>query len=714
MSSPAGTAEVPQDDVLRFFSHPAGLQQVRSKGSHAVSNARPDTAIVSLFLFPGWLAIVGFLSSTHLSSLKNFTTVALSLLALSLLMPGSASGQSPEQDIVTPFRAGQAALRQGDFLRATEQFKKVLALDPSLVEAQVNLGLAYQSLLDYDAAVSYLAHALLERPDLAGIHVIVGMDYLKLGLPEKAAPYLRRALELDPSSPDAHEAMAVYHLTQENFEGAVEQYRKVASLNSDKAEALFTVGHQYLDLAARLAYRGARLYPDSPWGHRFLGDMLAERDRWEDAELEYNKALAIEPRQAGLHTLLGEAYMHTGKLENAEAEFHHELQLDSRYERAWLGLVNLQLAKGQPLGALGSAATVWKNSPEYLKAHPELPLVELPKEVAQACIARLLNQPDEPAKHFLLSALYASVNENDRSDGELQSFQNDLLKGQQTARVHSQARADFCKLHLYSRCITSLQQSRPLTSSAYLLLGKSYFTLQQYERAAEMLAQVHGDKNTNSEASYWLERTYQALGAESYAQLENSFPGSWRTHQLRAEGFALRRDHDNVIQEYEAALHLRPNEAELHEAIGEFYLDNRADEDARSELEKAEALDPSRTKTLYLLGRLYVLDNENEKAVPVLERALQLQPNLNEASGLLGTAYIRMGKFAEAIPRLEKAAPLDHIGNIHFQLYQAYRKLGEAELAKKALARSQDIRKSSLEHDQALIIGSPQVESEPQ
>jgi tetratricopeptide (TPR) repeat protein len=639
--------------------------------------------------------------------------VAPFVLALSLLKPGLATGQSPEQDIEISFRAGQAALRQGDFLRATEQFKKVLALDPSLVEAQVNLGLAYQSLLDYDEAVHYLAHALLERPNLAGIHVIVGMDYLKLGQPEKAAPYLRRGLELAPSSPDAHDAMAVYQLTQENFEGAIEEYRKVAALNPDKAEALFKVGHQYLDLAARLAYRGARLYPDSAWGHRFLGDMLSERG-WIDAAQEYNKALAIEPRQAGLHTLLGESYLHTGKLEDAEAEFRHELQLDSRYERARLGLANVQLARGQALEALGSATTVWQDSPEYLKAHPELPSLVVTREVAQACISRLLDQPEGPAKHLLLSALYASVNENDRSDGELQSFQNGLVKWQQTPPVHSPAHADFCKLHLYSRCITSLQQAKPLTYSAYLLLGKSYFTLQQYERAAEMLGQVHGDKNTNPEASYWLERTYQALGAESYTQLENSFPGSWRTHQLRAEDFALRRDHDGVIKEYEAALQLRPNEAELHEAMGEFYLDNRADEDARSELEKAEALDPSRTKTLYLLGRLYVLDSENEHAVPVLERALKLQPNLTEANGLLGTAYIRMGKFAEAVPRLEKAAPLDHIGNIHYQLFQAYRKLGEAELAQKALARSQDIRQSSLEHDKALIMGSGKVESDPQ
>ncbi|MGB6687767.1 MAG: tetratricopeptide repeat protein [Terracidiphilus sp.] len=635
---------------------------------------------------------------------------------LSLIVPRSAVGQSSEQNIEITFRAGQTALRQGDFLRATEEFKKVLALDPGLIEAQVNLGLAYQSLLDYDAAARWLSHALHERPNLVGLNIIVGMDYLKLGSPEKAVSYLQHALELDPSSADAHDAMALYHLTQENFQGAAEQYRKVADLNSDKAEAQFKIGHQYLDLAARLAYLGARLYPESPWGHRFLGDVLFERGRWEDAAREYNKALAIEPRQSGLHTLLGEAYMQTGKPEDAEAEFHQELQLDSRNERAWLGLSNIQLAKGQASEALASVAAVWQTSPEFLKSHPDLLSIELPKEAADACISRLLDQPEGPPKHILLSALYASMNEGALSQRELQSFQDDLSKWQSTSRAASQAHPDpdSCKLHLYSRCIASLQAAKPPTYSSYLLLGKTYYTLQQYERAADALARVHGPKNANSEADYWLERTYQSLGAESYSQLEESSPDSWRTHQLRAEGFALRQDHDNAIKEYEAALHLRPDAAELHEALGEFYLDNRADEDAQSELEKAESLDPSRTKTLYLLGRLYILDNENEKAVPVLERALRLQPNLTEASGLLGTAYVRMGKFADAVPSLEKAAPLDHLGNIYYQLYQAYRKLGEAERAQAALARSQYIRRSSLERDQALIMGSPRPEPDPQ
>jgi len=245
-------------------------------------------------------------------------------------------------------------------------------------------------------------------------------------------------------------------------------------------------------------------------------------------------------------------------------------------------------------------------------------------------------------------------------------------------------------------------------------LGKAYYTMQQYEQAASALARVHGDANQNAEASYWLERAYQSLGAEAYARLEDSFPDSWRAHQLRAEGYAIRGEAEEAIREYKLALQLRPDEPELHEAFGEFYLDSHHDEEAEAELQKALSLDPSRTKTLYLLGRLYVLNRESEKALPYLQRALRLQPNLNEASGLLGTAYVRLGRYEDAIPKLEKAAALDHFGNLHYQLFLAYRKLGQTELAEKALARSQELRRSSLEHDQALILGSPQVESEPQ
>jgi len=666
---------------------------------------------------PGGKAKCPAPSSDFCSMNLSSISLAILFLAFCLIAPPSASSQSSEDQIEQSFRAGQQALKQGNFARAVEDFKKVLALDPNLAEAEVNLGLAYQSLFDYDLAVHHLAKALRERPNLLGPTVIVGMDYLKLGFPEKAVPYLQNALKLDPSNRDAREALASSYVAQEDFRGAAGEFRQVAALDSDKSEAWFRLGHEYLDLSARLAFRGARLYKESAWGHRFLGDLLLQRNRWEDAVKEYQKALSADPRQPGLHAAVGQAYLHAGKLEEGEKEFRFDLQLDSQNEVAWLGLANLQLAKDEPAEALESLKTVWEISPEFLTVQ-RFPSVDLSSVSAKASASRIEDEPEDAAKHFLLAALHSAANDSAPSEREWKSFQEDFSKWRQgqdaaTAQVNGESDGDPCKAHRYSRCAKQLQGRKQLSDSERLPLGKAHFTLQQFDRAAEALGEVQGVSSGNAEASYWLARTYQALGAEAYAQLEASFPDAWRTHQLRAEGFALRQDLDDAIKEYQAAMQLRPNEPELHEALGQLYLDNHSDAEAQSELEKTLSLDPARTHALLLLGRLYVQNRENERALSYLQRALRLQPDLAEASELLGTAYVRLGQFANAIPRLEKAAPRDHYGNVHYQLYLAYHKLGRDELAKRALARSQDLRRSSLERDQALILGSPQVESEP-
>jgi len=634
-------------------------------------------------------------------------------LALWSIAPALATCEVSEQQLAEHFRAGQQALKQGEFVRATEEFKKVLALDPTLLEAEVNLGLAYHSLFEYDLAVRHLARALRERPNLLAPSVIVGMDYLKLGSPDKALPFLQHALKLDPSSREARQALASSYLVQENFGNAAEQFRQLALLNPDKAEAWFKLGHQYLDLSARLAYRGAHLYRESAWGHRFLGDLLFQRSRWEDAGQEYRKALGSESRQRGLHTSLGQAYLHAGKLEQAETEFHSELQLDSKNEQTWLGLAETQLARGEASAAEKAVGTVWKISPEFLAVQRDFPTIELSRDRTTALVASLQAFPEGAAKHFLLASLEASRESAQTTDDTWKDFQSDFREWQHAPKTVT-ANQDPCKAHRYAACADSLQGRKHLADSQRLLLGKTQFALREYERAADVLAKVRGVTKENAEASYWLARTYHELGAESYARLEESFPDSWRAHQLRGEGYALRQDLDSAAKEFQLALKLRPEDSELYEALGELYLENHSDEDALRDLEKSLALDPSRTHALYLLGRLYLQKRQNEKAVPYLQQALRLQPDLAEASSLLGTAYVRLGQFTDAVPQLEKAAPFDHYGNVHYQLYLAYRKLGQSELAQKALSRSQNLRRSSLEHDQALVMGSPPVDSEPQ
>jgi tetratricopeptide (TPR) repeat protein len=504
-------------------------------------------------------------------------------------------------------------------------------------------------------------------------------------------------------------------LNRGNFRGAADQFRQIALLNPDKAEAWFRLGHQYLDLAARLAYRGARLYRESAWGHRFLGDLFFQRNQWTDALVEYQKALSSDPQQSGLHTLLGQAYMHVQKFEPAEKEFRLELELDPRDELAWLGLANLRLAANEVNGALECLEKVWQISPEFLALPRDFPSVEIPQQSAKVAMTAVQGEPEGAAKHYLLAALAGATSEPARVDREWKSFQDYFSAWQQTSNEAAvQKNEDPCKAHRYSRCIDSLEARKTLTVSERLSLGKAQYAMQRYEPATFTLEQVPEAAGDNAQASYWLERSYQALGAETYARLEESFPGSWRTRQLHAEDAALRGNFDDALKLYQAALELRPNEPELYAALGELYLEHHTYDAAAGQLEKALALDASSVHTLYLLGRVYVETRDNEKALPYLERALRFQPDLAEANSLLGTAYLRLGRAADAVPRLEKAAPTDHYGNVHYQLSVAYRKLGKAELAQRELVRSQDLRQNKLERDQALIMGTPRQDPEPQ
>ena len=610
------------------------------------------------------------------------------------------------------FRAGQEALRQGELTQAKEEFRKVLALDPNLAEARVNLGLVYHALGEYNLAASNLSTALRQRPDLAGPTIILGIDYLKLGEPEKGIPVLQRGLRLEPSNLEGRRALAMCYVSREDFRQAADEYRELASLNPDKADAWFQLGHDYINLAAHLAFRGAQVYRGSPWGNRFLGDMLAQRDRWNDAAEEYLHSLAGDPKQPGLHTSLGQAYLHAAKLEKAESEFRLELKLNPESEPAWLGLAETQLATGQAAAALEAVGRVWEISPEFLALQQEFPTIKLSSDAAKGLLTDLQAAPEGAAKHFLLSGVYEAAGETAQAQDRWAAFQADFAAWQNAGECGAggSGAQSPCRAHRYAACAHLLESRKQMDVAERLLLGKTQFTLRKYDRAADTFAKLLALDKGNVEASYWLARTYHALGGECYDRLQEEFPESWRAHQLRAEGYSAREASNDAIQEYQLAMRLKPDEAELHEALGELFLNKKSYDEAQAELEKSLGLDPSRAHTLCLLGRLYVGKHETEKAVPYLQKALRYQPDMAEASDLLGTAYVRLGQNAEAIPELEKAAPWDFYGDVHYQLYVAYRRLGKLQLADKALARSQELRRISAARHQAMVSGVAEVE----
>src|SRR5215468_5206020 len=96
--------------------------------------------------------------------------------------------QSPEEAVSVHFQAGQAAIKNGEPEIAVREFQNVLSLDPSLVEAKVNLGLAYHLAGQYSKSTAVMADVAHMSPDLIPVQLFLGIGYLKLGEAAKAIP----------------------------------------------------------------------------------------------------------------------------------------------------------------------------------------------------------------------------------------------------------------------------------------------------------------------------------------------------------------------------------------------------------------------------------------------------------------------------------------------------------------------------------------------
>ena len=238
-------------------------------------------------------------------------------------------------------------------------------------------------------------------------------------------------------------------------------------------------------------------------------------------------------------------------------------------------------------------------------------------------------------------------------------------------------------------------------------MGGAHFALRQYDKASTAFARAMGDPAGKSpepesepeEAVYWMVRTFQILADQCFQRVEELSPNSWRVHQLRAEAYQQRQADDEAVKEYLLAIDLKPDEVELHQSLGLIYLLDNAHEQAQQAFEKAFELDRANPRTLYFLGRLFVAKQQHEESIPFLEAALRLDPNLIEARPSLGRAYFRVGRYKEAAVQLEKGLALDYYGAIHYSLFQAHRRLENMELAKKALDRSTEMRKTSFARD---------------
>ena len=190
-------------------------------------------------------------------------------------------------------------------------------------------------------AIYYCEQAVKLDPDyapgysgLAGSY-LMGMWYLPLdskAAVAKARTAALRALELDDTYDEAHEAMAVILGYEWDWAGSRKEWERVFELNP----AFNNFGYAYTllrsnpDEAVRWIKQAAELDPLSILISTNVGQILYYARRYDEAIAQLKLALELDPNYAMAHTHLGQVYVEKQKYDEAIEEFQKAAALSER------------------------------------------------------------------------------------------------------------------------------------------------------------------------------------------------------------------------------------------------------------------------------------------------------------------------------------------------------------------------------------------------
>ncbi|MHA1211028.1 MAG: tetratricopeptide repeat protein [Candidatus Heimdallarchaeota archaeon] len=99
-------------------------------------------------------------------------------------------------------RQGRIAFKEGNAQQAIIFFEQALKLNSSNNDALQQIGLAYNTIGEYDLAVKHLERALVSKEDDVHIWSTIAQSYQRLRKYKKSIYAYKKVLEIDPENPD--------------------------------------------------------------------------------------------------------------------------------------------------------------------------------------------------------------------------------------------------------------------------------------------------------------------------------------------------------------------------------------------------------------------------------------------------------------------------------------------------------------------------------
>jgi tetratricopeptide (TPR) repeat protein len=136
-------------------------------------------------------------------------------------------------------------------------------------------------------------------------------------------------------------------------------------------------------------------------------------------------------------------------------------------------------------------------------------------------------------------------------------------------------------------------------------------------------------------------------------------PNDFESHYNLGAVLQSRGKLDEAIEQYNAALGIRPQDATVNNALGAAFLSEGHPDQAISYLRTAEQLRPEYFDAHYNLGNALASAGDFRAAEDQFATAVRLKPDDADAHANLGSAYAELGQLTEAKAEFERALEIN-------------------------------------------------------
>ena len=167
-----------------------------------------------------------------------------------------------------------------------------------------------------------------------------------------------------------------------------------------------------------------RLFPEgAAISHNNLGIAYGSLGRYQEAIMEFQTALRLNPNYAEVHYNLGNAYKSIGQYDEAVAHYYDELQINPNNADIHNNLGNALAKQGKIKEALAGFTKALLIKPNYAKAHYNMGVILAQQEKLDEAIAHFSEairvKPDYTEAHYNIGLVYGMKGLNDMAMTEM-------------------------------------------------------------------------------------------------------------------------------------------------------------------------------------------------------------------------------------------------------------------------------------------------------